>query len=103
MKPIIFHTEAFTEMEEACAFYESRRPGLGGDCRSELEQAFARIQQHPKAFTMPKDQKTRKCIVRRFPYTIFFTEFDDRIWVAAVSHQRRRPDYWANRDPDDVA
>jgi toxin ParE1/3/4 len=42
----------------------------------------------------------RKCFVRRFPYTIFYLELAEQIWIAAVAHQRRRPGYWRNRMPE---
>jgi toxin ParE1/3/4 len=32
-----------------------------------------------------------------FPYQIFYTELEDAIWIAAVAHGRRRPDYWRRR------
>lgn len=98
MKPVIFHDEANAELQGAIAFYEALRQGLGRDLLREVEKAVVQIQRNPGMFSIHRED-IRKCIVRRFPYTIFFQELDDAIWIAAVAHQKRRPDYWSGRVP----
>jgi toxin ParE1/3/4 len=100
VKPVIFHAEAEAEVRAAAAYYEGRRAGLGDEFLAEIEAMVQRIRQNPKAFTVYDAEGTRKCIVRRFPYTIFYAELEEAIWVAAVAHQRRRPGYWAGRTPE---
>jgi plasmid stabilization system protein ParE len=39
----------------------------------------------------------RRCVLKRFPYTILYRVRDDEIFVTAVSHHRRRPGYWQHR------
>ena len=97
MKPIIFHPDARAELCAAVAYYEQQRPGLGRDLQREVERTINRIQQHPQSFLQHDEAGLRKCFVRRFPYTIFYLEHADQIWIAAVAHQRRRPGYWRNR------
>jgi toxin ParE1/3/4 len=99
VNPVVFHPDAETELRAAIAYYESRRVGLGDEFRSEIEAAVRRIQQNPAAYPTYNVQGTRKCVVRRFPYTLFFTEFESTLWIAAVAHSRRRPGYWASRAP----
>lgn len=103
MKPVVFDSEAKDEFRAAAAYYEAQRPGLGDDFVAEVEQAVQRIAQIPQAFPLHDPSGIRKCVLPRFPYTIFFLELDDRIWIAAVAHQRRRPGYWAHRRPDGAA
>lgn len=100
MKPVTIHPEAEAEVEESSDFYETRRIGLGADFETEVQAAIARVALMPTGF--PRHGKTgyRKAFVSRFPYTIFFLEMDDVIWVAAVAHQRRQPDYWSGRTPN---
>lgn len=100
MKPFILHREAESELDEAIAHYETQRPGLGIELLSEVEQAIGRIQEHPRMFARYGSRGLRKCPIRRFPYTIFYRELEDRIWIAAVAHQKRRPGYWARRKPE---
>ena len=38
--------------------------------------------------------------LHRFPYSVYYEELEDRIWVAAVGHHSRRPGYWARRKPN---
>ena len=101
MKPVIFHLEAEAEFRGAISYYESQREGLGGEYRSEIEAAVSRIQRNPAAFSPYDARGTCRCRVQRFPYTIHFVEFEAYIWIASVAHNRRRPNYWAARSPED--
>lgn len=99
MRAVTFDSEADAEFRAAASYYEGQRAGLGDDFADEVEQAVQRIAQAPQAFPFHGSSGLRKCILRRFPYTIFFQELQDRIWIAAVAHQRRRPGYWSHRQP----
>lgn len=100
MKPVIFHEEAKAELGEAVAYYEQQRTGLGLDLLSAVEEGVLRIQQNPQWGAPYKDTTLRHVLVRRFPYVIFYTERSDFIWIVAVAHGRRRPDYWRRRASD---
>jgi toxin ParE1/3/4 len=78
-------------------FYESRAAGLGLDLQAKIKNAVAKIQQNPDAGPPHKRSGFRKYFVDRFPFTIFYMELPDSIWVAAIAHGRRRPDYWKRR------
>jgi hypothetical protein len=41
----------------------------------------------------------RICPLHQFPYSVYYEELADRVWVAAVGHHSRRPGYWARRRP----
>lgn len=99
MKPVVFDSEARAELRQSATYYESQRPGLGDDLMEEVERGLRRIEQLPRSLPSHGTTGLRKCILKRFPFTIFFLELDDRIWIAAVAHQRRRPNYWAHRQP----
>lgn len=95
----MIHAQAEAEVLIAIAYYEGQRKGLGGAFRKEFEKALVRVQRTPQAWVLVDDQGTRKHLFRRFPYTIYFVELDQSIWIAAVAHQKRRPGYWSGRDP----
>jgi len=99
VKPVIFHRQAKAEMRAAIAYYDGEREGLGAEFQEAVETAIDQIRQMPQGFSPHGDEGMRKHIVRRFPYTIFYLELEDFIWIAAVANQRRRPGYWANRIP----
>jgi toxin ParE1/3/4 len=100
VKRATFHAEAEAEYRAALAVYERQQPGLGGKFRAQVEAAVERIRLNPQAYIPYDDQGARACIVRRFPYILFYVELADRIWIAALAHQRRRPKYWTHRKPE---
>lgn len=97
MKAASFHEAAEAELREALDYYAEQRPGLDGELRREFEAALQRIRENPQIYPLEGDDGVRYCPLRRFPYTLVFVDMDDEIWIAAVAHQRRRPDYWARR------
>lgn len=99
MKPFTIHAEAEAEVRVSVAYYEVRRAGLGREFRQEFEATLDRIRRMPQAFTAVDDQGTRKHRFQRFPYTVYYVELDDSIWIVAVAHQKRRPGYWSGRSP----
>jgi plasmid stabilization system protein ParE len=99
VKPIVFHPDAAQEARDAAAYYEGLRAGLGDDCRAELEAALARIQQNPRLYPAVSGA-IRICPLHRFPFSVYYEELTDRIWVVAIAHQSRRPGYWARRRPN---
>lgn len=100
MKPVIFHAGAESDLRSAVAYYEKQRKGLGRELRQEVEAAVWRLRQDPQVYARHDEEGTRKCMVHRFPFTIFFIELAETIWIAAVAHQKRRPEYWRERRPD---
>ena len=98
MKPVVFHVDAAQEAREAQDHYDSKRPGLGDDFRTELEAALTRIKENTYLYAA-ESGAIRICPLNRFPYSLYYEDLDDRIWIAAVAHQNRRPGYWARRRP----
>jgi toxin ParE1/3/4 len=95
----MIHAEAEAEVRAAIAYYQGQREGLGREFRREFEATLERLRRTPEAFVSIDDRGTRKHRFRRFPYTIYYVELDDSIWIAAVAHQKRRPGYWSGREP----
>lgn len=100
MKPVVFAPEAREEFNAAATYYEEQRPGLGDHFVEEIERQVGRIAQTLQAFPIHQRSAFRKCVLPRFPYTLFFLDLDDRIWIAAVAHQRRKPGFWMHRQPE---
>jgi toxin ParE1/3/4 len=96
---IELHPEALAEMEEAAAWYEARRPGLGLEFVAEIERLLARVADNPEAFSVwNASDPSRRAVCARFPYSVFFDLESARILVLAVAHARRRPGYWLGRE-----
>lgn len=103
MKPIFFHPAAVEELEHSVKFYEACRTGLGDDFLQEVRTVVARISDHPLIGAPYKDMNLRHLVLRRFPFVVFYLDQSDAIWIVAVAHGSRKPDYWSDRlldDPD---
>jgi toxin ParE1/3/4 len=100
MKPVILHEEAEAELREALDYYAGQRIGLDGQFRRAFEAALDRVRENPLAYAAEDDAGVRYCPLRQFPYLLVYVNLEDRVWVAAVAHQRRRPRYWARRHPE---
>lgn len=97
MKPAVIHSEARAELDAAISFYESRAQGLGLDLQAKVEQAVRAIQSNPESWPPHKSSGFRKYFVERFPFTVFYLELPESIWIAAIAHASRRPGYWTKR------
>lgn len=96
MKTVIFHPEAKAELTAAGRWYERKQPGLGKQFRQDAKAAISRITQSPEAFGIIGDE-VRCHILHRFPYGILYQVYANRIFVVAVMHLHRNPEYWADR------
>ncbi len=92
------HVEALDELDEAAAWYEARRPGLGFEFAAEIERVIASIAERPLSFLewLPEDP-VRRALARRFPYAVFFDVEPERAVIMAIAHTSRRPGYWGTR------
>ena len=89
---------ASLELTEAVRWYESKRPGLGGDFLDEVARTIDRLALNPEAGNpISADQKTRRLFVSRFPYQIVYRIRTNEIVVVALAHLKRRPGYWKHR------
>lgn len=99
MKPVLLHSEAEVELRDALNYYEGLRSGLGGEFLRAFETALLRIRENTQLYAIEADSGVRYCPIRRFPYTLVTLEQENRLWVVAVAHQKRRPHYWSDRSP----
>ena len=93
-----FLPEANAEAECATGDYEARVPGLGVRFRQEVESACAAIVQHPNLWRERRGGY-RRVNLAGFPYYIAFLLRGENIFVVAVAHASRHPDYWKSRIP----
>lgn len=96
--PVDVHVDALIELEEAAAWYEARRRGLGLEFIAEIERVVASVAERPHAFPQWKtEDPVRRALASRFPYAVFYDVEPDRVVVMAVAHSSRRPGYWGGR------
>jgi toxin ParE1/3/4 len=98
VKPVIIHSEATGELDNAIQYYEKQKIGLGLDLLSEIEQVLEKIKINPNLGTDHTIEEVSRYVIRRFPYIIFYVEFEAFIWLVAIAHGKRKPDYWKKRN-----
>lgn len=91
----LFRPQAEAEALDARRWDEARRAGLGDAFGAEVDAAVARIIEHPLAFPRVRGE-TRRAVLTRFPYALYFRITDDSIVVLAV-HGRQDPLRWHRR------
>jgi plasmid stabilization system protein ParE len=96
VKPVLIRPAAAADVEDAFAWYERQRPGLGVDFRLELQAALDRVSEKPELYQMIR-RDTRRALLRRFPYGVFYRVYPEAIVVVAVMHGRRDPRRWQSR------
>jgi len=92
----VFHPEAETEFNEAIDYYEKIELGLGYDFAIEVYNTIQRSVSFPKAWSVIEGD-IRRSLVKRFPYGVLYSEENDEIYIIAVMHLNRLPDYWKHR------
>ena len=93
---IRFAEVASNELVDARDWYEQQQTGLGLRFKDAVHGAAQRIARTPLLFPVDLGD-VRRYVLNRFPYTLRYVLRGDEVWVVAVSHHHRRPDYWAER------
>jgi toxin ParE1/3/4 len=91
-----FRREATEEMIEATSYYEDCEPGLGVRFRLEVESMCAGILRHALLWSERRGGY-RRVNLAGFPYYIAYCIRGERLFVIAVAHASRHPDYWKTR------
>jgi plasmid stabilization system protein ParE len=84
------------DIEAAFRWYENEQTGLGLEFLDELRAAYDRIVDGPFRFPQLR-LTTRRALLKRFPYAVYFAVDDETIVVLAVLHTSRDPAEWQRR------
>jgi hypothetical protein len=96
MTTFSFHLEADAEFFEAIDYYELCETGLGYDFSIEVYSAIQNIIKYPYAWPVLEDD-IRRILTNRFPFGILYAIEQNEIFILAVMHLHRNPDYWKHR------
>lgn len=91
-----FHPAALREAEDAQAWYAERSLIAAFAFLRELSVAVQRIRQTPHRYPAA-EAGTRRILLDRFPFTIYYRVKSETLNIVAVAHQKRRPGYWSSR------
>jgi hypothetical protein len=93
---ILFHPEALAEYTAALAWYRARSVRAATRLEAEVDRMLGRIISSPDAFPAYDDEH-RFAVLKRFPYSIIYQVLSGQVFVIAVAHSSRAPDYWRKR------
>ena len=91
-----FLRAAELEVDEAVAYFDARRDGLGDRFEEDLQSTVTLVTAHPLSGKAISD-RVRKARLRTFPYNIIYIIDPNEVVIVAVAHHRRRPGYWRAR------
>ena len=71
-------------------WYDGERLGLGGEFREAVDDVIARIAENPLMYP-ERYRGTRRAVLRRFPYVLWYRSYDNYVVVLACAHGKRDP------------
>ena len=95
MKLEILH-EAEREITEAVAYYEEIEMGLGIRLKEEVRGVMKWISLNPELPRL-RPKGYRRVNLKVFHYYIAYLIWNETIWILAVAHSQRLPEYWRER------
>lgn len=93
---VSFHRLAELELNEAAAYYELEKQGLGARFLREVDRCIESVIKHPRAGAIILGDVRRR-LVRRFPYAVLYTIKPEGVRILAIANLKRRPLYWVGR------
>ena len=87
---ISIRLSAKQDVAEAEDWYEERQSGLGDRFRAEVFEAVERISDSPLLYP-DLFSGNRRCVLRRFPYNIWFRVIGYEVIILAIIHGKRGP------------
>jgi len=95
---IIILQPAQVEIIEAFEYYEYSIKGLGFQFLNEINHSVEMIKDFPGLWSkLSPKSKIRKCVIKKFPYAMYYSSDVYTIKIIAVAHFNRKPLYWKER------
>ena len=90
--------EAALDLFRAEAWYRERSVRAADGFLVEVGRGFALIREAPDRWAIFR-KGARRFVLERYPFSILYRVEGSTIWVIAVAHAKRRPEYWRARRP----
>lgn len=87
---------ALLELDDAKEYYEYQQKDLGLRFLHNVQKSVNLIKEYPTAWH-PLTSRTRRCLVKDFPYGIVYQIRNNEILIIAVVNLHRKPNYWIDR------
>jgi hypothetical protein len=93
---IVVVPEAADEFEDASFKYEKQEAGLGLRFREEVNRHIRWIAEHADLPRL-RPGGYRRVNLKVFPYHVPYLRIGETVWVLAIAHAYREPEFWINR------
>jgi plasmid stabilization system protein ParE len=87
---------AVADLRQAYQWYQSERPGLGEEFLQAVHASVERALATPAGYAVIH-RDTRRVLIRRFPYGLFFRIVNETVVFVACYHLHRKPASWKRR------
>lgn len=95
------HAEARAEINAAQKYLNQQSPGLGRRFIVDLGETLIAIERRPLSFprveTAAENEDFRRARLQVFRYQVIFELIEATVFVLAVAHTSREPNYWLGR------
>jgi toxin ParE1/3/4 len=81
------------ELVEAVQYHERDREGMGQELAKEIDRAVRLVAERPMVGS-DIGEGERKFTVDRFRYNVIHRIEEKTVFVLAIAHHRRKPNYW---------
>ncbi len=85
---LVVEPQAQADIDNTVSWYDSQDFGVGSAFLSELKSLLKRIADKPKRNPFYKPG-LRRAKTKSFPYTVFYSQRDETVFIHAVMHHRR--------------
>ncbi len=93
---IRFVDEARDEFLNGISHYEKQQTGFGRRFKIEVEQSLLWLSEHSEACRL-RPGGYRRLNLRIFPYYLPYIVRGSTLWILAIAHGHRKPEYWIQR------
>ena len=93
---IVVLPEAADEFEDAAEYNDHQKAGLGQRYRDDVDRHIRWITEHPEVPRI-RPGGYRRVNLKVFPYYVACVLHQGAVWVLAIAHGHRKPEYWIGR------
>jgi plasmid stabilization system protein ParE len=93
---LALHRHARKEIADAAAFYNKRNASVATRFLDDLERVLQQVARDPRRYRLI-EPNLHQARIPGFPYVLIYRVDPSEIFVLAVKHDRRQPDYWRYR------
>lgn len=91
-----FRKEAESDIENASIWYEGQLLGLGHEFLDKIDKTLDTVQKNPLMYPVVH-RNTRRALIGKFPFAIYYRILERIILIIAVMHGSRNPLRWKER------